>query len=66
MPELRILGLALTLLRARLAEARRDERGSPTVETVLIAAGLAALAIAVVAIIAVKVTGKANNIPTGP
>jgi hypothetical protein len=43
----------------------RDERGMTT-ETVLITAGLAALAIAVVAIIVAKVTAKANSIPTGP
>ena len=66
MPELQIIGLVMTVLRQRLADARHDERGSPTIETVLIAAGLAALAIAAVAIIALKVTNKANNIPTGP
>jgi hypothetical protein len=38
--------------------------GSVTVETVIIIAGLAALAIAVVAIIVAKVTDKANSIPT--
>jgi len=65
MPELQIIGFAFTLLRSRLADAREDEAGSPTIETVLIAAGLAALAIAVVTIIAIKVTSKANNIPTG-
>lgn len=42
----------------------RDDRGSPTVETVLIAAGLAALAIAVVAVILVKVMSVAHHIPT--
>jgi len=52
------------MLRARLAAARRDERGSPTVETVIIAAIFAALAIAVGAIIVAKVTAKANSIPT--
>ena len=66
MTQLPAFGFVFVVLRARLADARRDERGSPTIETVLIAAGLAALAIAVVAIIAVKVTSKANNIPTGP
>lgn len=35
-----------------------------TTETVIIIAGLAALAIAVVAIIVSKVTAKANSIPT--
>ena len=65
MLELQVIELAWSLLRQRLADARHDERGSPTIETVLIAAGLAALAIAAVAIIAVKVTNKANSIPTG-
>ena len=63
MPEL-ILMQALDILRARLAVVRADERGSPTVETVLITAGLAALAVAIVAIIVAKVTGTAKNIPT--
>ena len=66
MPELQVIGVLWSLLRSRLAEAPGDERGSPTIETVLIAAGLAALAIAVVTIIVIKVTNKANNIPTGP
>ena len=65
MPELHLIGLAWAVLRQRLADAGHDEHGSPTIETVLIAAGLAALAIATVAIIAVKVTHKANSIPTG-
>jgi len=65
MPELAVLQALISVLRARLAMARADERGSPTVETVLIAAGLAAAAIAAVAIILAKVTAKANSIPTG-
>ena len=66
MPELTVLGMLMTVLRSRLADMRDDDRGSPTIETVLIAAGLAAAAIAVVTIIALKVTNKANNIQTGP
>jgi hypothetical protein len=65
MPELVALQAVVSVLRARLAAARTDERGSPTVETVLIAAGLAAAAIAAVAIIVAKITSKANSIPTG-
>ena len=65
MPELTVLRMLVTVLRSRLADMRDDDRGSPTIETVLIAAGLAAAAIAVVTIIALKVTNKANNIPTG-
>lgn len=48
----------------RLLRGRLDDRGSPTVETVLIAGGLAALAIAAVAIILVKVMSVAHHIPT--
>jgi len=63
MPELILVRAVADLLRVRLAFLR-DERGSPTVETVLITAGLAALAIATVAIIVAKVTRAANDIPT--
>ena len=63
MIELDYLGLVLQRLAGAL-RALRDERGSPAIETVLITAGLAALAIAIVAIIAAKVTSTANDIPT--
>ena len=49
--------------RAAAARASRDERGSVT-ETVILVAIFAALALAVGAIIVVKVTDKANSIPT--
>jgi hypothetical protein len=42
----------------------RGDVGAVTTETVIIIAGLAALALAVVAIIAYKVTEKAESIPT--
>jgi len=42
----------------------RGDVGAVTPETVIIIAGLAALALAVVAIIVAKVTDKANSIPT--
>lgn len=64
MPELTSLVVLAQVLHARLIAVRGRERGSVTVETVLITAGLAALAIAIVAIIVKKVTGVANNIPT--
>jgi hypothetical protein len=54
----------MRLLKSRFDELQRDDRGSPTVETVLIAGGLAALAIAAVAIILVKVLSVAHHIPT--
>jgi hypothetical protein len=64
MPELICIGALMSLLRGRLRDLRADERGSVTTEQVIITAVLAALAIAVTAIIVVKVTGKANSIPT--
>ena len=52
-------------LHRRIGDLRaRGEQGSVTTETVIIVAGLAALALAVVAIIVTKVTAKANSIPT--
>lgn len=42
----------------------RGDVGAMTTEAVIIIAGLAALALAVVAIIVFKVTEKANSIPT--
>jgi hypothetical protein len=42
----------------------RGAVGAMTTETVIVVAGLAALALAVVAIIVAKVTEKANSIPT--
>lgn len=49
--------------RATAARAAHDERGSVT-ETVILVAVFAALALAVGAIIVLKVTNKANSIPT--
>ncbi len=62
-PELVPVYLLAARLRARLAEARSDERGMTT-ETVIITAVLAGLAIAATAIIVQKVTSKANSIRT--
>lgn len=64
MPELIYIGVLIDLLHNRLRDRLPDERGSVTTEQVIITAVLAALAIAVTAIIVVKVTGKANSIPT--
>lgn len=63
----------LILLPHLIAEIRRrwnvvratGDAGASTVETVIIVALLAGLAIAVVGIIAVKVTAKANSINLG-
>ena len=65
MVEFSLLPAILGLLHAHLRTLSSDERGSPTIETVLIAAGLAALALTVVAIIVAKVTSAAHNIPNG-
>ena len=62
-PELVAIHYVATVLRARLAAARQDERGMTT-ETVIITAVLALLAITAGAIITQKVRGKANSIPT--
>lgn len=55
-------------LRAFAAETAhrhgRNERGASALEVVIIGGGLAAMAIAAVAIIRGKVMGKANSIPT--
>lgn len=59
------LMVRLVVERWRSLVSSVDDSGSPTVETVLIAAGLAALAIAVVAVILVKVMSVAHHIPTG-
>lgn len=64
MPELSYLYFVVGQLRAAVSHLTRDEKGGPAIETVLITAGLAALAIAIVAIIAAKVTSTANSIPT--
>ena len=60
-PELMAIHYVATVLRARLAEARADERGMTT-ETVIITAVLAALALTATAVIVSKVMGKANSI----
>ncbi|MDI2127144.1 hypothetical protein [Yinghuangia seranimata] len=63
-PDLQLLTATMRRLGARLRELARDERGYST-ETVLVTALLVALAIAVIAIIALKVTNKANSINLG-
>ena len=63
---MRMLAGRLSRDSAEFADSRRcrGDVGSVTVETVIIIAGLAALALAVVAIIVAKVTAKAESIPT--
>lgn len=65
-PELAVLAGAYLGLRGRLDTVRRElpanERGMTT-ETVIITAGLAALAVGIVAVIASRVRSRANAIP---
>ena len=59
------LELAAVWLRHRLAAARRrldDEAGASVIETVIIASGFAALALAVMAAITALVNGKVGGI----
>jgi len=59
--EVRVLLPIMQALWGRLKEMRVDDRGMTT-EAVIITSALAALAIGVTVIIAVKVKGAANNI----
>jgi hypothetical protein len=59
------LEIATVWLRHRLAAARRrldDEAGASVIETVIIASGFAALALAVMAAITALVNGKVGGI----
>jgi hypothetical protein len=64
MPEIEILRTTLTLLRAQLA-VLRQERGSATLEQILITITLVTAAGVVGGAILAKVNQKANAIPTG-
>lgn len=66
MPELQLLHAFVWHVRARLAQARHDERGLGTLEVVLLGAALATAAIVVGGILVARVTDQANSIPTGP
>lgn len=61
-PELVAWSSAWLHLRTRLDRATADERGMTT-ETVIITAGLAALAVALVGIIGSRVRDRASSIP---
>ncbi len=63
MATVQLIQLMTLWARVEVDRVRRDERGMTT-ETVIITAILAALALAVGAIIVVKVTSKAESIPT--
>ncbi len=65
-PELAVLASAYLGLQGRLDVARHELRESErgmTTETVIITAGLAALAVAMVALIASRVRSRADAIP---
>jgi len=73
MPEIELLKVLMSAIASLargvpdggLEDTRRlHGDGGYTTEAVIVIAGLAALAIAVVAIIVAKVTSAANNIPT--
>ena len=63
MPIIQLLRVALVWARQHAAGAHRDQRGE-VVTTVITIAALAILAITACAIIAAKVTARANAIPT--
>lgn len=58
-----LVTFTVTWVRVMKERVRRDQRGAVT-ETVILVAIFAALALAIGAIIVVKVTDKANSIPT--
>ncbi len=64
-PTISFLVMYFRYTRTRLQIINQDERGYST-EAVLLTALLAALALAVGVIITIKVTNKANAIPTDP
>jgi hypothetical protein len=62
---MRVLAGRLSVHADEISNRRlRGDVGAMTTEAVIVIAGLAALALAVVAIIVAKVTDKANSIPT--
>ena len=66
MAELNVLKYAYLMLRVRLAANRDDERGISTLESVLLVAGFATIALLAIAFITTKVNDAGDNIPTGP
>ena len=62
---LELMRTAASVLRARLAAARRAGDAGYTTETVVVTALLVALAIAAIAIIVAKVIAKANGLNLG-
>jgi hypothetical protein len=65
MPELVALRLYVSALAAQLRAMREDERGSITLEQILITTTLVAAALATGAVILSRVSDAARAIPTG-
>ena len=65
MPELVTLRLYVSALVAQLRAMREDERGSITLEQILITTTLVAAALATGAVILSRVSDAARSIPTG-
>lgn len=65
-PELTPVKIMFDGLRARLAALREDKEAGYSAEAIVVIAGLVILALAVVAIVTVKVKDAANNINTNP
>jgi hypothetical protein len=65
-PELTPVKILFDGLRARLAVLREDKEAGYSAEAIVVIAGLVILALAVVAIVSMKVKSAANNINTNP
>lgn len=65
-PELTPVKILIEGLRARLAALREDKEAGYSAEAIVVIAGLVILALAVVAIVTMKVKSAANNINTNP
>lgn len=66
MPEFQVLRSALAVLVSHLRALRENERGSITLEQILITTTLVAAAIGAGVVILARVNDQARAIPTGP
>jgi hypothetical protein len=64
--ELNPVRIMFDTLRARLAVLREEKEAGYSAEAIVVIAGLVILALAVVAIVTLKVKDAANNINTSP
>jgi hypothetical protein len=65
-PELTPVKIMFDGLRARLSALREDTEAGYSAEAIVVIAGLVILALAVVAVVTIKVKDAANNINTNP